>query len=55
MDKFAEMKMNVTNTTVVLKSIYHAMVGFIGGLFGDKAPNTMMCTGNFTRIANSSL
>lgn len=47
--------MNMTNTTTVIKSMYHFMIGFVGGLFGDKAPNTMACTSNFTRIANNSL
>jgi len=55
MDQWAAMKLNATNTTTVIKSIYHFMVGFIGGIFGDKAPNTMMCTGNFTKIANASI
>jgi hypothetical protein len=32
---------------VTIKAIYHFTVGLIGGMFGDKAPNTM--------IANSSI
>lgn len=43
------------NSTTVVRSIYKFTVGFISGLFGDQAPNTMMCTGNFTRIANASI
>lgn len=48
-------KVNVTNSTVIVKSIYKFAVGLLAGLFGDHAPNTMACTSNFTRIANSSL
>lgn len=46
---------SITNSTVIVKSIYKFAVGFIAGLFGDHAPNTMSCTSNFTRIANASL
>jgi hypothetical protein len=49
------LKMNATNTTTVIRSMYHFMIGLVGGLFGDKAPNTMACTSNFTRIANASM
>ena len=35
--------------------VYKTAVGVIAGLFGDKAPNTMACTSNFTRIANYSI
>lgn len=49
------MKVNVTNSTVIVKSIYKFAVGLLAGLFGDHAPNTMACTSNFTRIANASL
>ena len=45
----------MTNSTTVVKSIYHFLIGLVGGLFGDKAPNTMACTSNFTRIANATL
>lgn len=27
---------NSTNTTTMMRSMYHAAVGFIGGLFGEK-------------------
>lgn len=45
---------NSTNTTTMMRSMYHAAVGFIGGLFGENAPNMMMCTGNFTTVGNST-
>jgi hypothetical protein len=50
-----EVKVNVTNSTVIVKSIYKFAVGFIAGLFGEHAPNTMACTSNFTRITNASM
>jgi hypothetical protein len=35
--------------------VYKGAIGLIAGLFGNKAPNTMACTSNFTRIANYSI